>query len=114
MFCTRKFYKQGLFSYINESHTSFLDCKHKHMLQETELHLINLVPCTVCYIIEFQGFNSRSDVVIRLWLMVLTLFFRDGMGPDKIIYTIYTIFHSSLPNAFNSVYALFYEAGSMI
>ena len=34
------------------------------MLQKTELHLTNLVPCTVCYILhtEFHGFNSRIDV----------------------------------------------------
>ena len=34
MFLHKKvfFYLQGIFSYINERDTPFLDCKHKHML----------------------------------------------------------------------------------
>ena len=45
---------------MNERDISSLDCKHKHMLLKTELHLTNLVSCTVCNIyIEFLGFNSR-------------------------------------------------------
>ena len=43
------FYLQGIF-FINGRNTSFIDCKHKHMLLKTELHLTNLVSCTVFYI----------------------------------------------------------------
>ena len=39
-----------IYIYIYERDTSSLDCKHKHMLLETELHLTNLVSCTVYYI----------------------------------------------------------------
>ena len=59
------FYLQGIFSYINERDTFFLDCKHKHMLQKTELHLTNLVPCTVCYIWNYILLTVET-VVSRL------------------------------------------------
>ena len=32
-FCTRKIYLQGILNDINEQDTSFLDCKHKHMMK---------------------------------------------------------------------------------
>ena len=47
VFAQDSFYLQGVFSFINERDAYFLDCKHKHMLQITELHLTNLVSCTV-------------------------------------------------------------------
>ena len=52
---------KGIFKYINESDTSFLDCKHKHMLQKMELHLTNFVTCTHVLHIKFHGFKSRID-----------------------------------------------------
>ena len=46
----KKFCLQGINRYyINKRDTSSLNCKHKHMLLKTELHLTNLVPCTICY-----------------------------------------------------------------
>ena len=47
--------------------TSSLDCKHKHMLLKAELHLTNLMSCTICYIqnstvltggLMLQGYHS--------------------------------------------------------
>ena len=49
MLCTSKFL-QGIFSSMNEKDTSSLDCKHKYMLQKTELHLTILVYCNICRI----------------------------------------------------------------
>ena len=45
---------------INEQDTSFLDCKHKHMMN-AELHLTNSESCTVWLPIEFHGFTSRIN-----------------------------------------------------
>ena len=53
-------HKKGIFSYINETGTSFLDYKHKYMLQKTELHLTNLVSCTVYYIKNFMVLAAGS------------------------------------------------------
>ena len=42
---------------INEHDTSFLDCKHKHMIK-SKLHLIKSESCTVCYLKKFHGFTN--------------------------------------------------------
>ena len=63
------FYLQGILNDINEQDTSFLDCKHKHMMK------CGAPPdsqCTLCLPIEFHGFTSRINS---------KGFFRDGMGP---------------------------------
>ena len=59
-FYTRSFYLRGILNDINEQDTSFLDCKHKHMMKSVAppdkvrvLH--RLLP------IEFHGFTSRID-----------------------------------------------------
>ena len=44
----------------NERDTSSLDCKHKHVLWKTELHLTYLVSYTILHI-GFHSFNSRID-----------------------------------------------------
>ena len=52
------FYLQGILSDINKQDTSFLDCKHKHMMK------CGAPPdksCTVCLPIEFHGFTSRIN-----------------------------------------------------
>ena len=49
-FVLESFYLQGVFSCMNERDKSSSDCKHKQMLQKTELHLTNLLSCTICYI----------------------------------------------------------------
>ena len=33
IFAQESFYLQGILNYINEKDTSFLDCKHKHMMK---------------------------------------------------------------------------------
>ena len=67
---------------MNERDTSSFDCKHKHMLWNTELHLTNLVSCTVCYIENsmvltagsmFQGYQALVPGINSI--------FRDSMGP---------------------------------
>ena len=45
IFAQASFYLQGILDDINEEDTSFLDCKHKHMIK-AELHLTNSDSCT--------------------------------------------------------------------
>ena len=72
------FYLQGILNNINEQDTSFLDCKHKH--------LINLESCDVCLHIEFHGFISRinSKGYHNLVPGLISIIFTDGMGPFKL------------------------------
>ena len=54
------FYLQGILNDINEQGTSFLDCKHKHMMKSGAPSdkvgaLYRLLP------VEFHGFTSRID-----------------------------------------------------
>ena len=60
IFTQECFYLQGIINDINEQDTSFLDCKHKHMMKSGAppdkvgaLH--HLIP------VEFHGFTSRID-----------------------------------------------------
>ena len=48
------FYLHGILKDINEQDTSFLDCKHKHMMKVGVLHCLSPI--------EFHGFTSRSDL----------------------------------------------------
>ena len=80
LFTHKSFHLQGIHNDINEQDTFIFDCKHKLMMKSGappdnvgDLHL--LLP------IEFHGFTSR---VITLWFLVLSQFFRDGMGPFKL------------------------------
>ena len=70
------FYVQGVLSYMNERDTSFLDCKHKRMLQKTELHLTNLVSCTIWYTYKSPWFqkHNRCFRVVTFWFLILTQF----------------------------------------
>ena len=56
-FCTKSFYLQGILDDLNEQDTSFLDCKHKHMMKS------GAPPesCTLWLPIEFNGFTSRIN-----------------------------------------------------
>ena len=45
---------------INEQDTSFLDCKHKHMMK-VELHLMKVAALYRHLPIELDGFTSRID-----------------------------------------------------
>ena len=53
-------YLQGILNVINEQDTSFLDCKHRHMMKSGAPPdkvgvLYRMLP------IEFHGFTSRID-----------------------------------------------------
>ena len=60
VFAQESFYLQGILDDINEQDTSFLDCKHKHMMKSGSPPdkfgvLPRLLPT------EFHGFSSRID-----------------------------------------------------
>ena len=53
-FCTESFYLQGILDDINEQGTSFLDCKHKHMMKSgAPLDKFRVLYCMVTYIIPW-------------------------------------------------------------
>ena len=80
-----------LFNYINERGTSVFDYKHKHMLQKMELHLTNLVPCTLCNCRMILTAGSMFQGYHTLVPGINLNFYghRDGMGPFKIITYVY-------------------------
>ena len=59
IFKKESLYLQGILNDINEQDTSFLDCKHKHMMKRAPPDkvgvLYRLLP------IEFHGFTSKID-----------------------------------------------------
>ena len=55
------FYLQGIFNDINEQDTSFLDCKHKHMMKCGDPPDQFLSQRTVFLPIEFHGFTIRIN-----------------------------------------------------
>ena len=58
IFAQESFYLQGILNDINEQDTSFLDCKHKHMMKCGDPCRQIRSPCTVCLPIVFHGFTS--------------------------------------------------------
>ena len=55
------FYLQGILNHINEQDTSFLDCKHKHMLKcGAPPHKFG-VHVPYVYPIKFNGFAIRIN-----------------------------------------------------
>ena len=70
---------------INEQDTSFVYCKHKHMMKSgappDKFGVLYL-----CLPIEFHGFTSRINSlrVITLWFLILSHFFIEGMGPFNV------------------------------
>ena len=58
IFAQESFYLQGKLDEINEQDTSFLDCKHKHMMKSGAPPSES---CTVWLPIEFHGFTSRFN-----------------------------------------------------
>ena len=70
--------------FINEQDTSFVDCKHKHMMK-SGAPPERVVSCTVWLLIEFHGFTSRiNSKGYHSLVPGLISFFRDGMGPLKV------------------------------
>ena len=75
IFAQESFYLQGILDDINEQDTSFLECKHKHMIKR-ELHLTNLESCTVSYLQNLMVAQAELILrVITLWFLVLSQFF---------------------------------------
>ena len=77
IFAEESFYLQGILNYINEQDTSFLDCKHKHMIKcgappDKFGILYRMIPVRIPWFHK-QNFGSWSYLN----------FFRDGMGPFK-------------------------------
>ena len=65
---------------INEQDTSFLDCKHKHVMKSTAPPDKS---CSIWLPIEFHGSTSRiiSKAYHSLVPGLISIFLRDGMGP---------------------------------
>ena len=77
-------YLQGRLNDINEQGTSFLDCKHKHMMKYGAPSDTFVVQ--VPYVYLSNSMVSQAELilsVITLWFPVVFQFFRDGMGPFK-------------------------------
>ena len=82
MFIQERFYLQGIPNNINEQDTSFLDCKHKHMMKSgaspDKVRILHrLLPIELTSRIDFQGLSLFGS-----W-SYLNLF-RGGMGPFNI------------------------------
>ena len=60
IFAQESFFVQGILNNINEQDTSFLDCKHKHMMK-SGAPPDKFESCNVHLPIEFQGFTSRIN-----------------------------------------------------
>ena len=75
-FCTRKFYLPGILDDINEEDTSFLDCKHKHMMKSgAPPDKFGVLYCMVTYRtpwftrrINSKGYHSLVPGLISIFL----------------------------------------------
>ena len=76
IFAQESFCLQGILNDINEQDTSFLDCKHKHMIKcgappdKFRVH--------VRYVYLYNSMDSQAELVLRvitLWFLVLSQFF---------------------------------------
>ena len=69
IFTQESFYIQGILNNINEQETSFLDCKHKHMMKSvSSLHKVTVHMVT--YIISWFHNQNLFLRVIILWFLV--------------------------------------------
>ena len=82
IFTQESFYVQGILKDTNEQDTSFLDCKHKHIMKSGAppdkigvLHRLLLI--------EFHGFRAEliSQGYHSLVPGLISNLFRGGMGP---------------------------------
>ena len=83
IFARDSFHLPGILNDINNQDTSFLDCKHRHMMKCGAPPDIYRSPCTVCLPIKFHGFTSRISSKGYHYFIPGLNFFRDGMGPLK-------------------------------
>ena len=75
IFAQESFYLQGILDDTNEQDTSFVDCKHKHMMKSgappDKFGVLFRM-----FTIEFHRFTSRiNSKGITLWFLVLSQFF---------------------------------------
>ena len=85
-FSTRSYYLQGILNKINEQDTSFLDGNHKHMMKSG-------APPDKVGSPAPSSMDSQAELILRVitvWFLVLSQFFRDGMGPFN-IYLMYCL-----------------------
>ena len=77
------FYQHGILNNITEQDTSFLDCKHTHMMKNRastdKFGVLYRLLAT-----EFHGFNSRIDFSGLSLFGPWYYLFREVMGPFKI------------------------------
>ena len=91
IFAQESFYLQGILDdiLVNEQDTSFFDCKYKNMMKSGAPPDMIRSPVQYGYLYNFMV--SQAELILRvitLWFLVLSQFFRDGMGPFN-MYTIH-------------------------
>ena len=89
IFTKEMFYLQGILNNINEQDTSFLDCKHKHMMKSgapPDTVLLRLLP------IEFLGFtNILISKVYHSLIPCLISIFLETVWVPLISVTVYLL-----------------------
>ena len=84
IFEQENFYLRGILDDIDEQVTSFVDCKHKHMMKSgTPPDKFGVLYSMFSYKNSMVSQAELVLKVINLWFLVLSHFFRDGMGPFK-------------------------------
>ena len=86
IFTQGSFYLQSVPYDFNEQDTSFLDCKHKHMMKSGALpDKVSVLHCL--FPIEVHGFTSRIAFVrvSTLCFLVLSQFFRECTVPLNLL-----------------------------
>ena len=76
IFAQESFYLQGILNDINEQDTSFLDCKHKHMMKCSAPP--DIYGVHVPYVYLYNSMVSQAELiprVITLWFLLLSQFF---------------------------------------
>ena len=82
-FTQESLYLHGIFNDITDQDTSFVDSKHKHMMKS------GAPPDTFGVLYRMVSYRksmvSQAEFlrVITLWFLVLSQFFKDGIGPFK-------------------------------
>ena len=79
IFTQESFNVQGTINDINEQDTSFLDCKHKHMMKSgAPPDKVRVLYC----LLTIDSMVSKAELISKGYhSLVPGLIFRDGMGP---------------------------------
>ena len=82
-FAQASFYLQNILNDINKQDPSFLGCKHKHMMKSAApTDKVRVLYHNYVYLQNFMV--SQAELILRvitLWFLILSQFFKDGMGP---------------------------------